>query len=138
MKEYRMKTNGIYFGNLQGKSTLINLTFFRPTMAQYNAAKPYQKLIHFPKTGILCTKDSLARVLRRNKNMFGNVYNFSPKTFLLPNEYKKFIETFTRDENYSEQNRPIWICKPNDLSRGRGITIINDISNLQYDQASII
>ena len=71
------------------------------------------------------------------KNMFGNVYNFSPKTFLLPNEYKKFIETFTR-EDYTESNRPIWIVKANDLSRGRGISIINDISDLQYDQASVI
>lgn len=32
----------------------------------------------------------------------------------------------------------IWICKPTDLSRGRGITIINKMEELKYDQQSVL
>lgn len=68
----------------------------RPTMGEYYAGQPYQRHIHFPKTGILCKKDSLARLIKKNRNMFGKIYDFVPITYLLPNEYKKFIENFTR------------------------------------------
>ena len=32
----------------------------------------------------------------------------------------------------------MWICKPTDLSRGRKITIISNMQDLQYDQQSVI
>ena len=32
----------------------------------------------------------------------------------------------------------MWICKPTDLSRGRKITIISNLQDLQYDQQSVI
>ena len=65
--------------------------------------------------------------------IFGSVYDFTPTTFILPNEYKKFVEEFT-----SADGRQIWICKPADLSRGRGIFLISDIGELMYEQQSII
>jgi tubulin polyglutamylase TTLL2 len=65
--------------------------------------------------------------------MFGNIYNFVPTTFILPNEYKKFVEEFTKSDD-----KQIWICKPTDLSRGRKIFLINDIGELTYDQQSVI
>ena len=100
-------------------------------MGEYNTGKPYQKLIHFPKTGILCTKDNLARLLKRNKQLFGAVYNFIPQTFCLPNETKAFIQQFTKDRTKAtEDKKKIWICKPTDLSRGRKITILSDINEL--------
>lgn len=60
--------------------------------------------------------------------IFGPVYNFVPTTFILPNEYKKFVEEFTKQDE-----KQIWICKPADLSRGRKIFLISDIGELQYD-----
>jgi len=60
--------------------------------------------------------------------MFGNTYNFSPTTFILPNEYKKLVEQFTKSDQ-----KQIWICKPADLSWGRKINLIDNISNLAYD-----
>jgi tubulin polyglutamylase TTLL2 len=102
----------------------------RPTMGEYYSGKEFQKHIHFPKTGILCKKDSLARLIKKNRNMFGKIYDFSPITYFLPNEYKKFIEAFTRAQTNGEAKTNMWICKPTDSSRGRGISIINDISNL--------
>lgn len=63
----------------------------------------------------------------------GQIYDFTPNTFILPNEYKKFLEEFSQSDT-----RQIWICKPTDLSRGRGIFLISDIGELVYDQQSII
>lgn len=60
--------------------------------------------------------------------IFGSVYDFTPTTFILPNEYKRFIEEFTQADS-----KQIWICKPADLSRGRGIFLIQDIGELVYD-----
>eukprot|EP00347_Sterkiella_histriomuscorum_P012493 403368368 len=105
----------------------------RPTMGEFKSAKQYQKHIHFPKTGMLTTKDNLCRLMKKMKTIFGPVYNFSPTTFILPNEYKKFVEQFTKSDE-----KQIWICKPADLSRGRKIFLISDIGELQYDQQSII
>jgi hypothetical protein len=65
--------------------------------------------------------------------MFGKIYDFSPTTYFLPNEYKKFIEAYTRAQTTGNAKNNIWICKPTDSSRGRGITIINDITQLQYE-----
>ena len=32
----------------------------------------------------------------------------------------------------------MWICKPTDLSRGRGISIIDKMDDLKYDQQSVL
>ena len=107
-------------------------------MGEYSAGKPYQKLIHFPKTGILCTKDNLARLIKRNKGWFGKIYHFTPLTFCLPNETKQFVDSFTRTAVNGKQKKQMWICKPTDLSRGRKISIISNLQDLQYDQQSVI
>jgi hypothetical protein len=92
-------------------------------MGEYNAALAHQKLVHFPKTSVLCTKDNLARIIKKQQSIFGKIYDFIPLTFMLPNEYNKFVECFNR-QNTKEQT---WILKPTDLSRGRGISLINDV-----------
>ncbi len=97
-------------------------------MGEFKAGKSYQKYIHFPKTGLLCTKDNLARCIKKMRSNFGAIYNFSPLTYILPNEYKKFVEEFAKSEE-----KQIWICKPTDLSRGRKIFLIKDIGDLVYD-----
>ena len=88
-------------------------------MGEYSAGKAYQKLIHFPKTGILCTKDNLARLIKRNKGWFGKIYHFTPQTYCLPNETKQFIDLYTRQAINGKQDKQMWICKPTDLSRAR-------------------
>lgn len=39
---------------------------------------------------------------------------------------------------YFTENIVCWICKPADMSRGRGISIIRELSELQYDTNSIV
>jgi tubulin polyglutamylase TTLL2 len=60
--------------------------------------------------------------------IYGQIYDFTPTTFILPNEYKKFVEEFGKSDG-----KQIWICKPADLSRGRGIVLIKEIGELVYD-----
>jgi hypothetical protein len=71
MKKYMMKNNGIYIGKILGKSKLslefIYIYHIRPSLGEFKRSKAYQKLLHIPKTGIICTKDSLARLMKKMK-----------------------------------------------------------------------
>ena len=59
-----------------------------------HTGKRIVKANHFPLAGYLCIKDSLYRMLKKQRVLHGNAYNFVPLTFILPNEYSKFIDTF--------------------------------------------
>ena len=107
----------------------------RFTVGEYGRGRAFdQRLNHFAKSGQICTKDSLVRIMRRNKSTHGRVYDFIPETYMLPNEYNKFIKSYSeqRDDN------TLWICKPTDLSRGQKIFIMKDIRELVYDCSSVI
>ncbi|KAI8810395.1 tubulin-tyrosine ligase/Tubulin polyglutamylase, partial [Cladochytrium replicatum] len=91
---------------------------------------------HFPKTGILTRKDSLFRMLKTLQAIHGSAYSFFPLTYSLPNEYVKFVKTFAEEE--VSGNQSAWICKPTDLSRGRGIFVFKDLKDLTYDCCTIV
>jgi hypothetical protein len=57
-----------------------------------------------------------------------------PESYILPTEYTKFV----RDYSKLEGQPTIYICKPTDMSRGRGIFLIRDLSELTYDQQYIV
>ena len=103
----------------------------RPKPSEYASGLEYQRINHFPKTSLVCTKDNLARGLRKMRAIYGSVYHFAPQTFILPSESSKFMEECMRQE-------AVWICKPADLSRGRKIFLFKDVRDLQYDQAVIV
>mmetsp|Transcript_39275 Transcript_39275/g.100664 ORF Transcript_39275/g.100664 Transcript_39275/m.100664 type:complete len:410 (-) Transcript_39275:11-1240(-) len=105
---------------------------FKPS--DYRHADPCQRLNHFPKAGVIARKDTLIRNLRRMKHTYGSVYDFFPLSFILPNEYTKFVNCYADQED----KRKIWICKPADLSRGRKIFLIRDIGELAYDQQYVV
>lgn len=52
----------------------------------------------------------------------------------MPNEYRQFINHCGKEGN----EKCMWICKPTDLSRGRGISIIDKMDDLKYDQQSVL
>lgn len=103
-------------------------------MGEFHSVLPHQKLVHFPKTSIICTKDNLARLIKKQQSIFGRIYDFIPTTYILPNEYNKFVECFNR---YGPKDQT-WILKPSDLSRGRGISLINDCMAVRLEQQSVI
>ncbi|ORX76957.1 TTL-domain-containing protein [Anaeromyces robustus] len=104
----------------------------------YENCKDYQRLNHIslPRNTWITKKDALFRLLRTLKGSYGSCYNFFPKTFILPTEYLLFIKYYSEE---SEKNiNSIWICKPTDLSRGRGIFIIKSLNELTYNSRIVL
>ena len=139
---------------------------------EYEHATPevmHQLINHYPKTSPICVKDQMVRLMRRLRVTYGAAYDFFPQTYLLPNEYLKFVKLHAADTDTTEsgfrrgddnhtaknggggdghghehghghghgygrgQRKTLWICKPADSSRGRGIFIISDVNELEYD-----
>lgn len=107
--------------------------------SNYENIMPWQRLNHHPKTVGITRKDWLARNMRRMRGTFGSaLYNFSPTAFNLPNDYVRFLEEYSRHRLVNGGKGAYWICKPVDLSRGRGIFIFEDIKELVYDCPVIV
>jgi hypothetical protein len=66
-------------------------------------------------------------------NTHGDLFDIAPLGFLLPMEYSKFVDYYS-----SQATKKIWICKPTDLSRGRKIFLLRDLTELTYDQHVVI
>ena len=102
-------------------------------LTDWDRCLPHQRLNHCPKASNITQKANLHRNIKRLAGSYGSIYNFVPTTYVLPNEYVNFMRECV------EQVEPcIWIAKPADSSRGRGIFLLSDISELVYDQQYII
>ena len=66
-----------------------------------------------------------------------NMFNIGPLTYILPKEYVSFLETFSEYEE-KEGKLNYWIMKPACSSRGRGISLINDISSITYGEPMVV
>ncbi|XP_038583188.1 probable tubulin polyglutamylase TTLL2 [Micropterus salmoides] len=64
-------------------------------------------------------------------------YDFSPTAFILPNDYTRFLAEYNK-LRLTRGLSAYWICKPVDLSRGRGIFMFEDIKDLVYDCSVIV
>uniref|UniRef100_A0A8C3XNC0 Tubulin tyrosine ligase like 2 n=1 Tax=Chelydra serpentina TaxID=8475 RepID=A0A8C3XNC0_CHESE len=108
-------------------------------MTDHRSIKPWQRLNHYPETVRITRKDYLARHLKRMKGIYGpSLYEFSPVAFIMPNDYVKFIAEYTKERQSQGRKPSYWICKPVDLSRGRGILIFQDIKDFVYDCMVIV
>ena len=59
----------------------------------------------------------------------------------MPNDYTKFVSEYAnqpRQTKDKKSNQKMWICKPAESSRGRGIFIFKDLSELQYDCNAVV
>uniref|UniRef100_A0A3P8V296 Tubulin tyrosine ligase-like family, member 2 n=1 Tax=Cynoglossus semilaevis TaxID=244447 RepID=A0A3P8V296_CYNSE len=105
---------------------------------EYRNLLPWQRLNHHPKTVGITRKDFLVRNLRRMRATCGSsLYDFSPTAFILPNDYTRFLAEH-ENLHLSRERSAYWICKPVDLSRGRGIFIFQDLKDLVYDGPVIL
>ncbi|XP_034966453.1 probable tubulin polyglutamylase TTLL2 [Zootoca vivipara] len=108
-------------------------------MTDHRSIKPWQRLNHHPETFRITRKDYLARHLKRMKGIYGTtLYEFSPATFIMPNDYIKFITQYTKERQIPGRKLSYWICKPVARSRGRGILIFKDIKDFVYDCMVIV
>ena len=79
----------------------------------------YQKSNHFPGCWNLGRKDLLWMKISRQKRKFPDDYKFVPQTYLLGNEWERFLNA------QSEKNNSFWILKPVANACGRGIKLYN-------------
>ena len=85
----------------------------------------YQKYNHYPCTFYLGRKDNLYKYFKYYKRLFPEMYNYAPPTFILPNDGEAF------EVEFKKSKKTIWIVKPVNLSRGRGIHLLRGESEFK-------
>ena len=75
-----------------------------------------QRINHFPGIYNLARKNFLGRHLKKMKALLPNDYNFFPKTYMLPLEYKDF-----REDSLKAKTPHTYILKPENSCQGQGI-----------------
>jgi tubulin polyglutamylase TTLL5 len=124
----------------------------------------WQRINHFRHAKELTRKDLLKKNLSRYQCLgekMSSAFALQTLTFVLPKEYLQFAEAFGRNAQSSVANQHqlltrrhvvdmqtntaqqtpesnLWIMKPAGLSRGRGISVISDINQLNYAEGCII
>ena len=101
----------------------------------------WQRCNHFAGIKALTRKDLLARHLERCRRARGPAFDLCPRTFQLPGEYVAFVDAFSKaaEEAAEASGRPpLWIMKPVGLSRGRGIFLVSDLSDVAYGEAHVV
>jgi tubulin polyglutamylase TTLL6/13 len=86
----------------------------------YDQLLPYQKLSHFPLMCRIVTKSSLGKILKQQRKMFPNDYQFLPDTWELPQE-RISCEKSVR----SNKSKTTYILKPTKGLQGTGIILTN-------------
>ncbi|RLN63670.1 hypothetical protein BBJ28_00023134, partial [Nothophytophthora sp. Chile5] len=106
----------------------------------------WQKVNHFQHAKALTRKDCLKKHIGKYLAAGGRLrqaFDIIPPTFLLPKEYVAFVQAFqARGERLREsgvaEGRNVWIMKPVALSRGRGISLVNDLSQVIYGDQVVV
>lgn len=78
---------------------------------------PWKVINRIPFINILCRKAPFSVIIERIRRFYPHLYNFYPKTFVLPDQIDSFFQTRQKDKT-------TYIIKPNSGSLGKGITII--------------
>ena len=102
-----------------------------------------QRISRFQNTSCLTRKDYLKKNIERNCSSMASrqqsSWDIMPLTFVLPNQYTLFVSAFSSiQKTCQNKSSNIWIMKPVGLSRGRGITLINDIGKVSYSLPTVI
>ncbi|XP_029900394.1 tubulin polyglutamylase TTLL5 isoform X2 [Myripristis murdjan] len=92
----------------------------------------FQKVNHFPRSYELTRKDRLYKNIQRMQQAHGfKNFHIVPQTFVLPSEYQDFCSCFSKDKGP-------WIIKPVASSRGRGIYLVSNPSQISMDENILV
>jgi hypothetical protein len=95
----------------------------------YDGLNQYQRVNHLPGSYEITRKDKLCENIVNMQLRYGKkAFDITPDTYLLPEEYGEFCTHFRQLQ--AQGTVPLWIVKPNALSRGRGIYIARIISDI--------
>ena len=112
---------------------------YGPPNIEFNKLFSFQKVNHLINNRTIHRKDLLQkhimRVRKLNKKC-DELFNIMPLTFLLSKEYVNFVEEFHKLKDTNTNN--IWIVKPVGKSRGKGIFLINDISDVPLNDTFLV
>ena len=103
----------------------------RFSISQHLACKPWQRVNHFPGSLEITHKDGLVRAMRRlqskDPSASRRMSNFIPESLVLPREYLKLVDLVERRRHAARQpGDDVWIYKPANQSRGRGIYLFRE------------
>ena len=125
-----MEYNGIIRTKLFDNSNIIwKLKKENEMIPFIKTLNKFQKYNHFPMTYELTRKDNLYKNYCNMKINFPNDFNYMAETYILPNDYKIFVEEKLKDFNLNEKTN-LWIIKPCRKSKGAGIELLNNIENI--------
>ena len=103
-----------------------------PNSDVFDTLLPTQTINHIPGNSALTIKSSLYDTLEEASQRLqgtdeANRYDFYPETFLMPQDY------FSYQERAAQHPDWLWIQKPKNLSRGRGIEVVKHPANVPHD-----
>lgn len=94
----------------------------------FRRLQPYQKVNHFPgMSNVLARKSKLARNFERMKKLYPKDYDFCPKTWILPFDFRDFSLQF----NTEGKSQKTFIIKPDHMCQGRGVFLTKQLHQLQ-------
>ena len=85
-----------------------------------------QKYNHFPCTFQLGRKDNLYKHIKSYKKLFPKLYTFIPATYIFPADIKDF------ENDFKKYKKALWIVKPVNLSRGRGVHLLKGEAEFKF------
>ncbi|OHT03330.1 Tubulin-tyrosine ligase family protein [Tritrichomonas foetus] len=83
----------------------------------FSRLMPWQVVNRIPGINILCRKTPMSHLLARIQIAFPELYNFVPRSFILPQQNQEFVATL-------KQTKKKYLIKPDMGSLGQGISII--------------
>lgn len=85
----------------------------------FSTLRPWQVVNRLPAINIICRKAPLVRLIHRIQPYFPHLYNFLPKSYILPIQNSEFNHIVSKHEKK-------YIVKTDNGSLGLGITIIDE------------
>uniref|UniRef100_A0A1A8FJ60 Tubulin--tyrosine ligase-like protein 5 n=2 Tax=Nothobranchius korthausae TaxID=1143690 RepID=A0A1A8FJ60_9TELE len=122
------------FSEVHPNSNDFNLMWTGSHLKPYvlRSLQDYQKVNHFPRSYELTRKDRLYKNIQRMQQTHGfKNFHIIPQTFVLPSENQEFRNCFAKDKGP-------WIIKPVASSRGRGIYLVSNPSQISMDENILV